>query len=107
MLDKPASTDAASDLLVRRGEEDHVALERHAGALEREQRHELRDRRALHVEGAAPPGVPVPHDARERVDPPGLMPREPDAQMAEQHAGPRAAISRSAAVRDRRARLWL
>src|SRR2546430_7457931 len=68
MLDKPASTDAASDLLVRRGEEDHVALERHAGALEREQRHELRDRLALHIERAASPDVPVLHDARERVE---------------------------------------
>src|SRR2546430_11449903 len=88
MLDKPASTDAASDLLVRRGEEDHVALERYAGALEREQRHELRDRLALHVERAAAPDVPVLHDARERGDRPVLRARKHDVHMVEQDEGP-------------------
>src|SRR5207248_9300277 len=52
MLHHPRRPDASAYLLVRRGEENDVTLERHAGALKREQRHELGDRLALHVERA-------------------------------------------------------
>src|SRR5437762_6618165 len=76
MLDHPRRPDASAYLLVRRGEENDVTLERHAGALEREQRHELRDRLALHVERAPPPQIAVLHGSGEGVDRPELGARE-------------------------------
>src|SRR6266487_5028114 len=43
MLHHPRRPDAGAYLLVRGGEENDVPLERHAGAFERKQCHELRD----------------------------------------------------------------
>src|SRR5213075_2200233 len=72
MLHQPRRSDTGTHLFVRRREENDVALERHAGALEREQRHQLRDRFALHVERAPPPQIAVLHGSGEGVDHPEL-----------------------------------
>src|SRR5437016_2102813 len=88
VLHEPARANAAADLFVRRREEDYVAPERHAGALQREQAQELRDRLALHVQRAAAPEVAVLHGPAERVDFPVFGAREHDVPAVEQHEGP-------------------
>src|ERR1051325_4368548 len=101
MLHHPRRPDAGAYLLVRRGEENDVTLERHAGAFEREQRHELRDRLAFHVERATSPQIAVLHGAGEGVDLPVPRAREHDIHVVEQDERPGAAVPGDARVQVR------
>jgi hypothetical protein len=67
--DEPRAV-AAPRFLVGRGEQDQVALERHARAGDLEQRRELHDADRLHVERAAPVEPAVADLAAERIDRP-------------------------------------
>ena len=98
LLDEPPRPDPPADLFVRCGEKDHITLQRHGRALERDQRHELRDGLALHVERAASPDVAVLLRAAERIDLPVLRACEHDVHVIEQDERPRAAVTLEAGV---------
>src|SRR5437868_4148040 len=101
MLDHPTRPHAGAHVLVRRREEDDVPLERHAGAFEREQCHELRNRLALHVECATPPQIAVLHRPGEGVDLPVFRAREHHVHVVQQDQRPGAAVSGEARVQVR------
>ena len=73
MLAEPAHAEDAADLLVGRGEEDDVAAQRLATALQQQHRQQLHHARALHVHRAAAVDAPVAHDAAERRHVPELL----------------------------------
>ena len=74
---------AAARLLVGRGHEDDVAVERHLGAVQREKRLELDDAERLGVERRrAPQMSPSLHRRRERILAPVLRVRRHDVHVA-------------------------
>ncbi len=81
-------------LLVGCAEEDHVAIERNPGAFEQQHRHELADRRALHVGGSASPDVAVPDVPGERGHGPALRVGGYDVEVIEEQDGSREAAAR-------------
>ncbi len=93
MLHQPPRADPGADFLVRRREEDHVTLERHPGPPQRQERQQLGDPLALHVERAASPHVAVPHRAAKGIDLPELRARQDDVHVMEQDERPPAAVS--------------
>ncbi len=100
-LGEPPRAHARPDFLVRRREEDDVALERHPRALEDHQRHELRDPLPLHVERSAAPDVTALDGAAERIHLPVLRRRKDDVHMVEENQRPRAAVAPQARVQVR------
>jgi len=65
--DHPARAHRAPDLFVRLRQQDHVAIERHALALEAQKRDQLRDALALHVHRAAGPELVALNGRHERI----------------------------------------
>src|SRR5262249_2082877 len=59
VLHKRLGPKIAADLLVRRAQEDDVAVEPSTRSLDQEQRFELGDCHSLHIEGTAPPQLAV------------------------------------------------
>ena len=101
VLDEPARADPLPHLLVRRRQEDHIALQRHAGALQHHQRHQLRDPFPLHVLGTAAPDVPVLDQPPEGIDGPVLRRRQHDVHVVEQDDGAGGAVAAQARVQIR------
>ena len=75
-------------LLARFGEEDHVAIERHAAPLEQQHRHQVRGQHRLVVLGAASPDVAVLHHRAERIDRPLLALHADDVGVREDQQRP-------------------
>ena len=84
VLDKPPGADPLPHLLVRRREEDYVALQRHTDALQHHERHQLGDPFALHVLRAPPPDVAIPDQPPEGIHRPVLGRGEHHVHVIEQ-----------------------
>jgi len=72
LLAKPGEPEVLTDLLVSRGDKDHVSGRDEAVPREGGDRDRARGHLALHIEGAAAPDLPVPQLTRPGVDRPLL-----------------------------------
>jgi hypothetical protein len=87
--DHVARAHEPAGLLVGRPEKHDVGGERGARTLQRDHRHQLRDREPFHVDGAAAPDIAVLALAAERVDGPVAGVRGHDVHVIQQdHGGP-------------------
>ena len=75
-------------LFTRFGEEDHVAIELHAEALQHQHGHQVRGQHRLVILAAPSPDVAVLHDRAERVDGPLLALHADDIGVGENQQGP-------------------
>ena len=82
--DHPARAERAAHFLVRLREQDHVARQRHALALQPQERQELRDALSLHVHRAARPQLAAANGRRERIGLPLRAVRGHDVHVMEQ-----------------------
>ena len=74
VLVHPVDAGVAPRLFIRQGQEDHVSVQGDAVALEEQERHELHDRHALHVQRAPSPDDAVADSAGEgRLLPKGRL----------------------------------
>ncbi|MDZ7727437.1 MAG: hypothetical protein U5Q44_04155 [Dehalococcoidia bacterium] len=89
---QPADAIGRTGFFVGHGQEDQVALERHAQALAEQEGHELGHAEPLHVERAAAPDAAVLHDAREGFDVPVVAVHGHHVGVVEHHQRPRRAI---------------
>src|SRR5215471_17556627 len=83
VVDEPFGAVASALLLIGGGDEDDVAIEQDARALDREHRHHLDHARTLVVDRAAAPDVAVPDLARKRRHLPLLRYRRDDVHVAQ------------------------
>ena len=83
--DHPPRAERAADLLVGLGQQNHVARERHALALQPQERDELGDARPLHVHRAARPQLAAPHRRREGIGLPLRAIGRHDVHVVEEH----------------------
>ena len=90
VLDDPPGARLAAGLLVGGGEEDDVARGGLAGALQRDERHQLGDRDALRVERPASVDVAVLPHAAERRHAPGTRVGRDDVEVGEEDDRPAA-----------------
>ncbi len=80
----PARAECAADFFVRLGQQNHIAIERYAIALQFEEREDVRDSEPLHVERAAAPQRVTLDGAGERVELPLRSIRRHDIHVVEQ-----------------------
>src|SRR5262245_7818595 len=92
-LGHPSRALQSAGLFIRSPQKDHIAFERHLRALEREQRHELRDAERLHIHRAAAIDETILDDSSEWIDAPELTSVRNDIQVIEQDDRSPAAIT--------------